>query len=81
MGQNVSRCEKPTRVVLVGGGHGNIQIIKYLSNAFLIEENGFHLIMISDQQTAFYSGMLPGSISSMYKTEDIQINLKDLCKW
>ena len=82
MGQQQSQSTpKPISVVLVGGGHANVQILKILSQKFIINAENLTLIMISDFPKAYYSGMLPGCISNFYKTEQIQIDLVALCEW
>ena len=82
MGQQASQpTPQPTRVVLVGGGHANVQILKNLSEKFIQSSDNLSLVMISDFPKAYYSGMLPGSISYFYKTEQIQIDLVALCGW
>ena len=76
------RLDHPVRVVLVGGGHANVQVLKKLSEAFVIDqERGFQLTLISDQRFAFYSGMLPGCVSGLYRVDEIQIDLEDLSSW
>ena len=74
-------CSRPICVVLVGGGHANVQVLKYLSEHFVIEPQGLRLVLLSDYTKAFYSGMLPGSISRLYTPDQIQIDLKSLCEW
>jgi len=79
--QSQRRLPYPARVVLVGGGHANVQVIKHLSQHFLVEPQGLHLTLLSDQSTAWYSGMMPGCISGRYHADQTQINLQDLADW
>jgi len=86
MGQTQSRIQigSRKRIVLVGGGHANVQVLKILCKTFTIsndEESGFHISLISDYPKAFYSGMLPGCISGIYTPEQTQIDLVALCEW
>lgn len=39
------------------------------------------LTLVSDGQRSFYSGMLPGSVSTLYTDEDIMVYLDPLSKW
>eukprot|EP01095_Lingulamoeba_sp_RSL-Kostka_P015468 TRINITY_DN7127_c0_g1_i1.p1 TRINITY_DN7127_c0_g1~~TRINITY_DN7127_c0_g1_i1.p1 ORF type:complete len:328 (+),score=100.50 TRINITY_DN7127_c0_g1_i1:73-1056(+) len=100
MGNNQShiKVKKNVDVVMVGGGHSNVQVIKEISEKFELLDrietediyeklrcnsdiNGVRLTLISDHDTSFYSGMLPGCIAKQYDNEDIQINLVEFCKW
>jgi selenide,water dikinase len=76
-------CHK--NIVLIGGGHSNIQVLKILSQEWLYMKKNFGIKMrftlISDHPTAFYSGMLPGYIAGMYNIDEIQIQLQPLCNW
>ncbi len=65
-------------LVLVGGGHSHVQVVKMLAM------NGppdLRVTLISDSSTAFYSGMLPGCIAGLYAPGQIQIQLRALCNW
>jgi NADH dehydrogenase FAD-containing subunit len=50
-----------TRVVCVGGGHCNVQVLKQLKK---ILPDTAKLTLVTDAPRAFYSGMLPGAVSS-----------------
>ena len=39
------------------------------------------MTLVSDAPRSYYSGMLPGSISTLYKDEDIMVHLEPLAKW
>ena len=39
------------------------------------------LTLVSDTEKSYYSGMLPGAVSKLYKNEDIMISLEPLAKW
>lgn len=79
--QSQRRLHYPARVVLVGGGHANVQVIKHLAQHFVVESQGLHLTLLSDQPTAWYSGMMPGCISGRYHADRLQINLQELADW
>jgi len=57
---------KSTHVVCVGGGHCNVQVLKTLKQLL---PSTAKLTLITDNGLAFYSGMLPGAVSSKFSTE------------
>lgn len=64
------------QLVLVGGGHANVQVLKSLCmNQYI----GLHTILINDGQSAIYSGMTPGYIQKKYTLDEISIDLQRLC--
>ena len=64
------------QLVLVGGGHANIQILKkFCMNRI----KGVHTILISEHYDATYSGMTPGYIHRDFSIEEISIDLQRLC--
>lgn len=64
-----------TELVLIGGGHANIQVLKSFAMSPI---DGLRVSLISDVLNAPYSGMLPGFISGEYSHEDMHINLLNL---
>ena len=64
-----------TELVLIGGGHANIQVLKSFAMRPI---DGLRVSLISDVLNAPYSGMLPGFISGEYSHEDMHINLLNL---
>ena len=66
------------RVVLVGGGHCNCQVIKQMKQVL---PPSTKLTLVSETSTAYYSGMLPGSAAGLYKNEQIQVHLKPLATY
>jgi NADH dehydrogenase FAD-containing subunit len=67
-------------VVLVGGGHSNVQVLKILATE-LKKADRIKIILISEYQYAWYSGMMPGAISGLYKPEEAQMDLAALAQW
>ncbi|MBA57086.1 MAG: hypothetical protein CMK89_21780 [Pseudomonadales bacterium] len=69
---------KPIRILLVGGGHAHIEVIRQSPRLF----NGLNteLILISPEPGAAYSGMLPGVVAGHYSVDDFLINLPALCE-
>ena len=64
------------QLVLIGGGHANIQVLKKLS---MNKIKGLHTILISEHYEATYSGMTPGYIHKDFNKEEISIDLQRLC--
>lgn len=67
-----------SRVVLIGGGHVNCQVLKMLKS---LAPAGSKLTMVSESDRSYYSGMLPGSTANIYKPKEIQVELKPLAAW
>jgi len=64
------------QLVLIGGGHANVQILKKLCMSRI---KGLHTILISENCEATYSGMTPGYIHRDFNLEEISIDLQRLC--
>ena len=64
------------QLVLIGGGHANVQILKKLC---MNRIKGLHTILISEHFEATYSGMTPGYIHRDFSLEEISIDLQRLC--
>ena len=69
---------KPIRILLVGGGHAHIEVIRQSPRLF----NGLNteLVLVSPDPGAAYSGMLPGVVAGHYHVDEILINLPALCE-
>ena len=83
--------EKKIRLVLLGGGHTNTQVIKHIGNTNLdlndndskIMEN-VEFILVSDYNTSLYSGMCPGGVALQYTEPQFSVDLPQCChklKW
>lgn len=80
---------------MVGGGHANVQVLRFLAerlSSLIVRPSsssssegegrkGVRLVMVSDQEKAFYSGMLPGALAGLYTPSQISIDLPSLCLW
>ena len=66
-------------IVLVGGGHAHVQVIKALNYAALPE--GVRVTLIDPLESASYSGMVPGAVGQLYTPEQTKIHLKPLAAW
>jgi NADH dehydrogenase FAD-containing subunit len=67
------------RLVLIGGGHAHVQVIKAL-NATSRSPN-LHVTLIDLQSSASYSGMVPGCVAKLYTLDQVQIALDALANW
>ncbi len=70
--------ESPTEIVLVGGGHSHVEVIRRFGLAAL---PGVRLTVICTDAQTPYSGMLPGYIAGHYEAADIHIDLPRLADW
>lgn len=65
------------RLLLAGGGHGHINVLKKLMQSPL-QDTG--ILLITDFEKQYYSGMLPGFIEGLYAEEEICFNVRKLCE-
>jgi len=68
-------------IVCIGGGHCNCQVLKLLRKLVKDKEGEMQITLITDNPISYYSGMLPGSVSELYKDEDIMVHLEPLAVW
>jgi selenide,water dikinase len=66
------------RVCLLGGGHVNCQLLKLLKMELPAETQ---LTLVNEAPASYYSGMLPGSVSNLYKPSDITVEMEPVCKF
>lgn len=65
-----------THVLLVGGGHAHVEVVRRLGRS---KPPGVQLTLLSRDPVALYSGMLPGHVAGRYRIEEIGIDLARLC--
>lgn len=71
-------------IVLIGGGHAHVHILKMAGMPPLkntIEENGIQITLISPTALTPYSGMLPGLVAGHYTEDEIHLDLRRLCSF
>jgi len=62
-------------LVLVGGGHAHIQVLKRWAMAPV---PGARVTLVVDRPIAVYSGMVPGFVAGQYAREDLEIDVRPL---
>ncbi|WP_439106328.1 selenide, water dikinase SelD [Congregibacter sp.] len=65
-------------LVLVGGGHSHVLVLKQLA---MSRPSGLRVTLISPAAFTPYSGMLPGLLAGHYSFEETHIDLVRLCHW
>ncbi len=66
----------PRELVLVGGGHSHVQVLRTQRSAPL----DARVTLVVDQPLAAYSGMVPGLVAGQYRPEQLQIDLRPLAR-
>ena len=64
--------EERKRVVLLGAGHANLQVLQGLVGY------GVETVLVSEGEVAVYSGMVPGVICGEYRPEEAMVQLGPL---
>jgi selenide,water dikinase len=60
------------RLVLIGGGHAHVQVIRALAER---PEPGMAVTLVTDRLLTPYSGMLPGHVAGFYSHAEMHIDL------
>lgn len=69
---------KPVRVLLVGGGHTHVEVLRRFA---LEQDPSVALALVSPYATTPYSGMLPGEVAGHYTAAETHIALRPLTAW
>lgn len=71
-----SDAVSPVRLLLVGGGHAHVEVIRQLSR---FSGGNLETTLLSPAAKTPYSGMLPGFVSGAYDFDEFHIDLAKLC--
>ena len=76
--QGASAAERIEKdLVLVGGGHAHVQILR----RFMMEPvAGVRLTLVVDRYEALYSGMVPGAVAGDYALHELEIDVLPLAR-
>jgi selenide,water dikinase len=73
----VERARISADLVLVGGGHAHVQVLRRLAMAPLPD---VRLTLVLDRPEAVYSGMVPGFVAGEYRAHELEIDLVPLAR-
>jgi selenide,water dikinase len=74
----VHTLRKSRDLVLVGGGHAHVQVLKMLA---MRAPPDVQVTLVSHGSSAYYSGMFPGVIAGLYEPAEATIELRPLARW
>ena len=64
-------------LVLIGGGHSHVQVIKHFA---MNPVRGLRITLVSDRVEAPYSGMLPSLLAGWYRHEQAHFDMQRICQ-
>ncbi len=71
------RGVRPSDLVLVGGGHSHVQVLRRFGMA---PRRDVRLTLVVDRPLAVYSGMVPGYVAGQYGREELEIDVVPLAR-
>jgi NADH dehydrogenase FAD-containing subunit len=69
------RGSRGKHLVLVGGGHAHMTILKQLDT---FVKNGYRVTVIGPSPYHYYSGMGPGVLSGIYRPQEVRFHVKKM---
>lgn len=72
-----TRGYHPRELVLLGAGHGHVQVLASLAKHPMV---GAHITLVAPHPRQLYSGMVPGFVAGHYTLEDCVIPLEPLVR-
>jgi selenide,water dikinase len=69
--------DRPREVVLVGGGHAHVQVLRAFAADPLPNSR---LTVLVDRPVALYSGMVPGFVAGQYRADELEIDVRPLAR-
>lgn len=76
---NTIKTVSKKRLVLIGGGHSHLQVIKSFNHTSRPEDLDVVVIDLTDRPC--YSGMVPSVVGGIYSQSDAFIDLESLAEW
>ncbi|MFA9397762.1 MAG: FAD-dependent oxidoreductase [Clostridiaceae bacterium] len=73
----VSKPDEFKDIVLIGGGHVHINLVKNLKEYV---ERGYKVTLISDARYQYYSGMAASFLENIYDIDEIRFDIENICK-
>ncbi|MDX1385561.1 MAG: bifunctional NADH dehydrogenase FAD-containing subunit/selenide, water dikinase SelD, partial [Thermoanaerobaculia bacterium] len=73
----MSISEPRRDLVLVGGGHTHVQVLKQFA---MEPPPRTRLTVVLDTPVAVYSGMVPGFVAGQYRAEELEIDVVPLAR-
>ena len=73
----VERTRIAADLVLVGGGHAHVQVLRGLA---LAPPGGARVTVVLDRPEAIYSGMVPGFAAGEYRMQELEIDVVPLAR-
>ena len=70
-------ADAPREVVLVGGGHAHVQVLREFAERPLPDSR---LTVVVDTPVAVYSGMVPGYVAGQYRPRELEIDVRPLAR-
>ena len=72
-----ARASKRRELVLVGGGHAHVQLLRRL---IMQPIDALHVSVVVDRPEAVYSGMVPGLVAGDYRLHELSIDVRPLAR-
>lgn len=65
-------------ILLVGGGHANIEVLRRLGGC--AKKGDYRIALITNHPRSYYSGMIPGLISGLYEESSCFFSMDKICQ-
>ena len=71
-------------LVLIGGGHAHVHVLKMLGMSpykELRHQHNIHVTLVTNTLFTPYSGMLPGYVAGHYSYDEVHLDLERICRF